>query len=98
MPYRSEAQRRFFHTATARREGISAATTAEFDAASKGKQLPERAGGNMKGVKGYLHRVAAKRAAFAGTESPREERAEMSKTKRRGVKVRPANKGKKAAY
>lgn len=42
MPYKSEAQRRFFHTATARRKGITAADVEEFDAASKGKHLPER--------------------------------------------------------
>lgn len=43
MPYRSKAQQRFFHTATARRKGISSKTVKEFDAASKGKKLPARA-------------------------------------------------------
>lgn len=43
MPYKSDAQRRFFHTDTARKEGISAKTVAEFDRASKGKRLPQRA-------------------------------------------------------
>lgn len=43
MPYKSDAQRRFFHTDTARRKGISAATVKEFDQASRHKALPERA-------------------------------------------------------
>ena len=41
MPYASDKQRAFFHTATARKAGISAKTVAEFDKASKGKKLPE---------------------------------------------------------
>lgn len=41
MPYKSDAQRRKFH-ALLNRGAISAATVAEFDAASKGKKLPER--------------------------------------------------------
>ncbi len=44
MPYASDAQRRFFHTATARKQGISEKTVREYDTASKGKALPERAG------------------------------------------------------
>lgn len=36
MPYVSDRQRRFFHTATARRKGITAAMVREYDAASKG--------------------------------------------------------------
>ena len=43
MPYKSDAQRRFFHTDTARRKGISAADVKEFDSASRGMKLPERA-------------------------------------------------------
>jgi hypothetical protein len=43
MPYKSDAQRRFFHTETARRKGISAATVQEYDAASRGRSLPKRA-------------------------------------------------------
>lgn len=43
MPYTSDAQRRFFHTDTAKKQGISAATTKEFDQASKGMKLPSRA-------------------------------------------------------
>jgi hypothetical protein len=42
VPYKSDAQRRFFHTATARKQGISAATVKEFDQASKGMKLPEK--------------------------------------------------------
>lgn len=42
MPYVSDAQRRFFHSAGAKRAGISAATVEEYDQASKGKDLPER--------------------------------------------------------
>lgn len=41
-PYKSVKQERFFHTATARKKGISAATVAEFDAASKGLRLPKK--------------------------------------------------------
>ena len=43
MPYKSDAQRRFFHTNTAKKEGITPATVKEFDEATKGKKLPERA-------------------------------------------------------
>lgn len=42
MPYKSDAQRRFFHTDTAKSKGISAATVQEFDSASKGMKLPAR--------------------------------------------------------
>lgn len=42
MPYSSDAQRRFFHTATAQRKGISASTVKEFDNASRGLKLPEK--------------------------------------------------------
>lgn len=41
MPYKSSAQRRFFHAAEARGE-ISSKTVKEFDKASKGKDLPEK--------------------------------------------------------
>ena len=47
MPYASDAQRRFFHTATAKKKGISAATVEEYDAASKGRKLPERSERSM---------------------------------------------------
>ena len=40
MPYKSNAQRRKFHAMEARGE-ISPKVVAEYDAASKGKKLPE---------------------------------------------------------
>lgn len=42
MPYRSNAQRKFFHTKTAEKKGITKAMVKEYDQASKGKKLPER--------------------------------------------------------
>lgn len=42
MPYKSDAQRRFFHSAGAKRAGISKKTIKEFDKESKGKKLPEK--------------------------------------------------------
>lgn len=42
MPYKSAKQRAFFHSAGAKRAGISAKTVKEFDKASKGKRLPNR--------------------------------------------------------
>lgn len=42
MPYKSDKQRKFFHAAAERGE-ISKATVAEWDRASKGKKLPEKA-------------------------------------------------------
>lgn len=43
MPYKSDKQRKFFHTATARRKGITKAMVEEYDKASKGKKLPKKA-------------------------------------------------------
>lgn len=43
MPYASDAQRKFFHTDTAKKAGITKKEVAEYDAASKGKKLPEHA-------------------------------------------------------
>lgn len=40
MPYKSDAQRRFFHAAEARGD-IKQSTVSEFDQASKGMKLPE---------------------------------------------------------
>lgn len=40
MPYKSDAQRRYFHAAAARGE-IKQSTVEEFDKASKGKKLRE---------------------------------------------------------
>lgn len=42
MPYKSDKQRRFFHAAEKRGE-ISSAVVDEWDKASKGKKLPEKA-------------------------------------------------------
>ncbi len=39
MPYKSDKQRKFFHTKTAKRKGITEAMVHEFDQASKGKTL-----------------------------------------------------------
>ena len=41
--YVSDAQRKFFHTQTAQKEGITPAMVKEYDQASKGMDLPERA-------------------------------------------------------
>ncbi len=43
MPYKSDAQRRFFHTDTAKKKGITSSEVKEFDTASKGKKLPKYA-------------------------------------------------------
>ena len=43
MPYKSKAQERFFHTDSAATEGIKPEQITEWDQASKGKKLPERA-------------------------------------------------------
>lgn len=58
MPYKSQAQRKFFHTDTARKKGISASTVKEFDSASKGKALPGRAVHEqaMKGLRSVMKR------------------------------------------
>jgi hypothetical protein len=45
MPYKSDAQRKFFHSAGAAKAGISPKTVDEYDKASKGKELPEKAMG-----------------------------------------------------
>lgn len=43
MPYKSDAQRRYFHYAAAAGK-ISNNVVKEWDQASKGKKLPEKAG------------------------------------------------------
>lgn len=40
MPYKSQKQERFFHTDTAKENGISPEMVTEFDTASKGLKLP----------------------------------------------------------
>ena len=42
MPYKSQAQRRFFHSAGAKKAGITSKEVKEFDQASKGLKLPEK--------------------------------------------------------
>src|ERR1019366_3970967 len=42
MPYKSDAQRKFFHTDTAKEAGITDKEVKEFDKTSKGKDLPEK--------------------------------------------------------
>lgn len=51
MPYKSDAQRRFFHSAGATKAGITPAEVKEFDKASKGKKTPARIGHIMKKAK-----------------------------------------------
>ena len=43
MPYKSDAQRRFFHSAGAAKAGITKKEVKEYDKASKGKKTPEKA-------------------------------------------------------
>lgn len=42
MPYKSDAQRRFFHSAGAKKAGISSSQVKEFDDASRGMKLPKK--------------------------------------------------------
>lgn len=42
MPYKSEKQRKFFHTKIAKKKGITAKIVKEFDKASKGRKLPSK--------------------------------------------------------
>jgi len=51
VPYVSDAQRRFFHSAGAKKAGITKSQVAEYDSASKGKSLPERKSGAIEGLK-----------------------------------------------
>lgn len=41
MPYKSDAQRKFFHTLNAKKTGIKPETVKEFDKESKGMKLPK---------------------------------------------------------
>lgn len=63
MPYKSQAQERFFHSAGAKKAGISLATVKEFDKASKGVELPKRKDGksDMRRVKPAATRTFTKR-------------------------------------
>jgi len=51
MPYKSDAQRRKFHAMLKRGE-IGKKTVAEYDRASKGKNLPERITKKLKKARG----------------------------------------------
>lgn len=42
MPYKSDAQRKFFH-ANVGKKGITKSMVAEYDSASKGMSLPKKA-------------------------------------------------------
>lgn len=54
MPFKSNAQRKFFHAAEERGE-ISKKTVDEFDKSSKGRQLPEYVkGSKFKRIKKHM--------------------------------------------
>lgn len=42
MPFKSQAQRRFFHSAGAKKAGITAKEIKEYDKESKGKKVLEK--------------------------------------------------------
>lgn len=42
MPYKSDAQRKFFHSPGAKKAGITTQQVKEFDSASKNKKLSKR--------------------------------------------------------
>lgn len=63
MPYKSDKQRKFFHTETAKKAGITAAEVKEFDKASKGMKLPKQAKKKMsKG--GIVHKKGYFRGGY----------------------------------
>lgn len=76
MPYVSDRQRRFFHTATARKHGITPAMVREYDEASRGKDLPEKAekkaeGGASDGAtSGVSTTVSAPKPASSSSGAP----------------------------
>jgi hypothetical protein len=43
MPYKSDDQRKFFHSPGAEKAGITKKEVKEWDSASKGKKLPKKA-------------------------------------------------------
>jgi hypothetical protein len=43
MPYKSEAQRKWFHSAGAKKAGITPADVKHWDEVSKGKKFPQKA-------------------------------------------------------
>jgi len=48
MPYKSDAQRKFFHSAGAKKAGLTAKKVAEWDKASMGLKLPKKVKKNKK--------------------------------------------------
>ena len=56
MPYKSDAQRKFFHTDTAKKKGITPEVVSEFDSASKGMKLPKK----KKAAKSIMKAVSKK--------------------------------------
>lgn len=56
MPYSSQKQRAFFHTDTAKKEGIKPSTVKEFDEASKGLKLPKYSSNRFKKLKEKLRK------------------------------------------
>jgi len=52
MPYKSDAQRRFFHSGGAKKAGLSKKQVSEWDSASKGQHdLPEHVDNNRGRIK-----------------------------------------------
>lgn len=56
MPYKSDQQRKFFHTDTAKKEGIKPSIVKEFDQASKGLKLPKYSSNRFKKLKEKLRK------------------------------------------
>ena len=50
MPYKSDAQRKWFHTEAARKKGITQDMVDEYDKESEGKMLPEKVSSKMKEI------------------------------------------------
>ena len=72
MPYRSEAQRRFFHSAGAHKAGITPAMVKEWDEESRGKERPERAHQKESSlIDLYLKLAAAKTKAVGLMQAPK---------------------------
>lgn len=53
-PYKSDSQRRFFHSPGATKAGIKLSQIEEFDQASKGMKLPEKVKPMFSGIKKKL--------------------------------------------
>lgn len=77
MPYKSQAQRRFFHAAETRGD-ISHKTVQEFDKASKGKSMPERK--KKSSNKSFADKIV-KNYAFGGEVEDSDEEQDSKKKK-----------------